>query len=75
MLIEVKLSPEATKTGVEPESDEAAQLLERLPDLLDLEVRGPDDDCAVGRAGGCDAGVLSQFARCGATGGRRRIRT
>ncbi|MGB8029621.1 MAG: YggS family pyridoxal phosphate-dependent enzyme [Terracidiphilus sp.] len=40
VLIEVKLSPEATKDGVEPESDEAAQLLERLPDLLDLEVRG-----------------------------------
>ena len=40
VLIEVKLSPEEAKTGVEPESDEAAQLLERLPDLLDLEVRG-----------------------------------
>ncbi len=40
VLIEVKLSPEATKNGVEPESDEAAKLLERLPDLLDLEVRG-----------------------------------
>lgn len=40
VLIEVKLSPEATKTGVEPGSDEAARLLERLPDLLDLEVRG-----------------------------------
>ncbi|MGB7266563.1 MAG: YggS family pyridoxal phosphate-dependent enzyme, partial [Terracidiphilus sp.] len=40
VLIEVKLSGEETKTGLEPESDEAAQLLERLPDLLDLEVRG-----------------------------------
>jgi pyridoxal phosphate enzyme (YggS family) len=40
VLIEVKLSPEAAKNGVEPESDEAAQLLERLPDLMDLEVRG-----------------------------------
>ena len=40
VLIEVKLSPEETKAGVEPESEEAAQLLERLPDLLDLEVRG-----------------------------------
>jgi len=40
VLIEVKLSPEATKNGVEPESDDAAQLLERLPDLMDLEVRG-----------------------------------
>jgi len=40
VLIEVKLSPEATKNGVDPESNEAAQLLVRLPDLLDLEVRG-----------------------------------
>jgi hypothetical protein len=40
VLIEVKLSSEASKTGVEPESEEAARLLERLPDLLDLEVRG-----------------------------------
>jgi PLP dependent protein len=40
VLIEVKLSHEATKNGVEPESDEAAQLLERLPDLMDIEVRG-----------------------------------
>jgi hypothetical protein len=40
VLIEVKLSPEATKNGVEPDSDEAAQLLERLPDLLDIEARG-----------------------------------
>jgi hypothetical protein len=40
VLIEVKLSPEATKTGVEPESEEAARLLERLPDLEHLEARG-----------------------------------
>ncbi len=40
ILIEVKLSPEDTKAGIVPESDEAAQLLERLPDLPHLEVRG-----------------------------------
>ena len=40
VLIEVKLSPEATKTGLDPASVEAAQLLERLPDLLNLEARG-----------------------------------
>ena len=40
VLIEVKLSPEETKSGLDPESDEAARLLERLPDLLDLEMRG-----------------------------------
>ncbi len=40
VLIEVKLSPEAAKTGLEPESVDAAQLLERLPDLLNLDARG-----------------------------------
>ena len=40
VLIEVKLSPEETKAGLDPESDEAAQLLERLPDLAHLEARG-----------------------------------
>jgi len=40
ILIEVKLSPEETKAGLEPEAAEAAQLLERLPDLEHLETRG-----------------------------------
>ena len=40
ILIEVKLSPEETKAGLEPESEEAAQLLERLPELAHLETRG-----------------------------------
>jgi hypothetical protein len=40
VLIEVKLSPEAAKTGLEPESAEAEALLERLPDLEHLEARG-----------------------------------
>ncbi len=40
VLIEVKLSPEETKAGLDPASDEAAQLLERLPDLAHLEARG-----------------------------------
>lgn len=40
VLIEVKLSPEETKSGLDPESSEAAQLLERLPDLDHLRVRG-----------------------------------
>jgi pyridoxal phosphate enzyme (YggS family) len=40
VLIEVKLSPEATKAGLTPESAEAAQLLERLPEFLNLNVRG-----------------------------------
>ena len=40
VLIEVKLSPEETKAGLDPESDEAARLLERLPGYLDLEMRG-----------------------------------
>lgn len=40
VLLEVKLSPEESKEGVEPESEEMAQLLERLPDLANLEMRG-----------------------------------
>jgi PLP dependent protein len=40
VLIEVKLSPEETKTGVLPGSEETQQLLERLPDLAHLQPRG-----------------------------------
>jgi PLP dependent protein len=40
ILIEVKLSDEETKAGLDPESDEAAHLLERLPDLNHLQTRG-----------------------------------
>ena len=40
VLIEVKLSAEETKEGINPESGEAAQLLDRLPDLAHLEMRG-----------------------------------
>jgi pyridoxal phosphate enzyme (YggS family) len=40
ILIEVKLSPEESKSGVEPESAVAAELLERLPELVNLETRG-----------------------------------
>ncbi|MGD0547414.1 MAG: YggS family pyridoxal phosphate-dependent enzyme, partial [Terracidiphilus sp.] len=40
VLIEVKLSSEESKAGLEPDSAEAAQLLERLPSLPNLELRG-----------------------------------
>jgi pyridoxal phosphate enzyme (YggS family) len=40
ILVEVKLSSEETKSGIEPESDDAARLLERLSDLAHLEMRG-----------------------------------
>ena len=40
VLIEVKLSPEETKEGLEPESAEAAELFETIPDLANLEMRG-----------------------------------
>jgi hypothetical protein len=40
VLIEVKLSNEETKAGLDPASPDAAQLLERLPDLAHLEARG-----------------------------------
>jgi hypothetical protein len=40
VLIEVKLSPEESKAGLDPNSAEAAELLERLPSLSHLELRG-----------------------------------
>jgi pyridoxal phosphate enzyme (YggS family) len=40
VLIEVKLSPEETKAGLEPESPEASELLERLPNLEHIETQG-----------------------------------
>jgi PLP dependent protein len=53
VLLEIKLSLEETKSGLDPESAEMAQLLERLPDFTNLQVRGlmtiapwgaPEDD-------------------------------
>jgi pyridoxal phosphate enzyme (YggS family) len=40
VLIEVKLSPEESKAGLDPDSAEATQLLERLPHLPHLELHG-----------------------------------
>jgi hypothetical protein len=40
ILIELKLSPEPTKAGLDPESPEASALLERMPNLAHLGLRG-----------------------------------
>ena len=40
ILLEIKLSPEEAKSGLDPESSDTAQLLERLPDLTHLETQG-----------------------------------
>ena len=40
VLVEVKLSTEESKAGLEPESAEAGGLLERLADLENLQMRG-----------------------------------
>src|SRR5579872_4315533 len=40
ILLEVKLSSEETKSGLDPSSAETAEFLERLPDLAHIEVRG-----------------------------------
>jgi hypothetical protein len=40
ILLEVKVSTEETKSGLLPESIEAAQFLERLPDLSNLRMQG-----------------------------------
>lgn len=40
VLLEIKLSEEDSKSGIAPQGPEVEQLLERLPDLAHLEVRG-----------------------------------
>lgn len=40
VLVEVKLSTEAAKAGIDPDSADTAALLERLPDLQNLEMQG-----------------------------------
>jgi hypothetical protein len=40
VLVEVKLSSEETKAGLEPDSSEAGELLERLADFENLQMRG-----------------------------------
>lgn len=40
ILIEIKLSPEPAKAGLDPDSAELPALLERLPDLPNLPLRG-----------------------------------
>jgi pyridoxal phosphate enzyme (YggS family) len=40
ILLEIKLSPEESKEGLDPDSAELAQLLERLPSLVNLETQG-----------------------------------
>jgi pyridoxal phosphate enzyme (YggS family) len=40
ILVEIKLSDEAAKTGLDPESNALRELLEQLPDLPHLKMRG-----------------------------------
>ena len=40
ILIQIKLSLEASKHGLAPDADELRQLLERLPELSNLKFRG-----------------------------------
>lgn len=40
ILLEIKLSHEETKTGLDPHSSELAEILERLPSLRSLKMRG-----------------------------------
>ena len=40
ILLEIKLSPEESKSGLDPESPELVQTLERMPDLPGLKLRG-----------------------------------
>ena len=54
VLIEIKLSPEAPRTRLEPDSAELSLLLERLPDLAGARVSRAD----------ISAAVLRGFIRC-----------
>ena len=63
ILIEVKLSDEETKAGIEPVSDEAKWLLETLPDFAHLETRGLMTNCSLGSCGRCDSRMFPQLAR------------
>jgi PLP dependent protein len=40
VLLEIKLSPEESKSGLDPESPELVQLLQRMPELPGLKLRG-----------------------------------
>lgn len=40
ILLEIKLSAETAKTGLDPQSPETAQFIERLPGLANIEVHG-----------------------------------
>jgi PLP dependent protein len=40
VLLEIKLSSEESKSGLDPNSSELSELLERLPDLTGLKLRG-----------------------------------
>ncbi len=40
VLLEIKLSPEESKSGLDPESPELMQMLERIPELPGLKLRG-----------------------------------
>ena len=40
ILLEIKLSPEESKSGLDPESPDLLELLDRLPDLPGLKLRG-----------------------------------
>ena len=40
ILLEIKLSPEESKSGLGPESPELSELIERMPDLPGLTLRG-----------------------------------
>ena len=71
VLIEVKLSGEATKTGLDPESEEAAQLLERLPDFPSLEARGLMTIAPWGARGRRDTRLFPQLAYLARSLGRR----
>ena len=71
ILIEIKLSPEESKEGLEPGSDELAPPLRSPPGPSLPALSRPDDDRPVGRGGRRHARMLPLAARVAGSLGRR----
>ena len=62
VMIEIKLSPEESKAGLEPDSAELRLLLDRLPDLAALDASRADDGASVSGGSFCGAALFRAVA-------------
>ena len=63
VLIEIKLSDEAAKTGLDPTGREIEDLLARMPSLPNLSVRGLDDGSSVRWESGYGPALFSRVEK------------